>query len=77
MDKVLVRISDYEILSKIFENKDIVSIDEITNKLEDYYNSTEYLTNKIAEEEQNREENFKRIPVNEQYEIYDRDFMEV
>lgn len=75
MNEVFVKVGNYEILSKIFDNKDFVSINEITSKLEEYYNTQDYFSNKIIELEEDVKENYKRIPVNEQYEVYDKDFI--
>lgn len=64
---------DYNLQS--FKEKDVYSWDEILNIIQDLESAKFRLEEELEDLKQDMEENYKRIPVNEQYEIYDHDFV--
>ena len=55
--------------------KDLISIDDLLTLTEDVIYDLENLKDEHRELQQDLEENYRPIPVNEQYEVYDRDFI--
>lgn len=53
----------------------ITCYDELQQSIEDLKSENYKLNEKLESLQQDVEENYKRIPVNEQYEIYDHDFI--
>lgn len=53
----------------------ITYYDELQQNIENLENENYKLNEKLELLQQDVEENYKRIPVNEQYEIYDHDFI--
>lgn len=69
-----INMKNYNLTS--FREKDLYTWDEIISKIEDL-EAELYMKNEELENiKQDLEDNFKRISVNEQYEIYDDDFIE-
>ena len=64
---------DYNL--KSFKEKDVYSGDEILDTIQDLESEKFRLEEELEDLKQNVEENYKRIPANEQYEIYDHDFV--
>ena len=64
---------DYNLQS--FKEKDVYSWDEILDIIQDLESEKFRLEEELEDLKQDMEENYKRIPVNEQYEIYDHDFV--
>ena len=58
-----------------FKQKDIYTWDEIISTIEDLESQIMKLKEILENIEQDVNENYRRIPVNEQYEVYDRDFI--
>ncbi len=58
-----------------FKEKDIYTFDEIINIIESLESQIYKLQETIENMEQDVNENYRRIPVNEQYEVYDKDFI--
>ena len=53
----------------------ITCYDELQQSVENLKSENYKLNEKLESLQQDVEENYKRIPVNEQYEIYDHDFI--
>lgn len=64
-----------EWVKKYFKNQDLVSINDLISVIEDLEYEIEDLKEEIEDMKQDIEDNYKRIPVNEQYEVYDNDFI--
>lgn len=64
---------DYDL--KSFKEKDVYTWDEILDIIQDLESEKFRLEEELEDLKQDMEENYKRIPVNEQYEIYDHDFV--
>jgi DNA-binding transcriptional regulator GbsR (MarR family) len=62
-------------IKQYFENKDIISIDDMLTVIEDLDSEVERLKEKIEDMEQNIEDNYKPIPYSEQVGISDKDFI--
>lgn len=60
---------------KSFKEKDVYSWDEILDIIQDLESEKFRLEEELEDLKQNIEENYKKISVNEQYEIYDHDFI--
>ena len=56
-------------------NKDVVTLEEVLRKLEDLDDEIEYLKEAYVRLEEDVNENYRAIPVSEQYGISDRDFI--
>lgn len=56
-------------------HKDLISLEELMIDYEDMIDEIDDLKEKIKDLKQDIEDNYRPIPVNEQYEIYDRDFI--
>lgn len=73
MDDVLVRVTGYE---KYFvDKKDLYTIVEILNRLEDVYLDNEVLEEELQDLKRDIEDNYKAVPVSEQVGIDYRDFI--
>lgn len=64
---------DYNL--KSFKEKDIYTWEEILDIIQDLESKKFRLEEELEDLKQDMEENYKRIPANEQYEIYDHDFV--
>lgn len=60
---------------KSFKEKDIYTWDEILDIIQDLESEKFRLEEELEDLKQDVEENYKRIPVEEQCEIYDNDFI--
>ena len=60
---------------KSFKEKDVYTWNEILDIIQDLESEKFRLEEELEDLKQNMEENYKRIPVNEQYEIYAHDFV--
>lgn len=60
---------------KSFKEKDVYSWDEILDIIQDLESEKFRLEEELEDLKQDMEENYKRIPVNEQYEVFDDDFI--
>ena len=60
---------------KSFKEKDVYSWDEILDIIQDLESEKFRLEEELEDLKQDIEENYKRIPVNEQYEVFDDDFI--
>lgn len=73
MESILVKITGYE---KYFgEGKDVYSLEEILNQLEELYFDKERLEEELRDLQQEMEDNYRPIPMSEQAGISDRDFI--
>lgn len=60
---------------KSFKEKDVYSWDEILDIIQDLESEKLRLEEELEDLKQDMEENYKRIPANEQYEVFDDDFI--
>ena len=60
---------------KSFKEKDVYSWDEILDIIQDLESEKFRLEEELEDLKQDMEENYKKIPANEQYEIFDDDFI--
>jgi hypothetical protein len=60
---------------KSFKEKDVYSWDEILNIIQDLESEKFRLEEELEDLKQDMEENYKKIPANEQYEVFDDDFI--
>ena len=80
MNEVYINIKEFnedwigKYLAKKF-NKDLISVDNLLGLIEELADDVEYLEDKIRDMEKDIEENYRAIPVHEQYEVYDSDFI--
>lgn len=69
MEKILVDIrEESKQIKRIFENKDLISIEDLLSKIEELDDDKGYLEDKIKDMEQDIEDNYKPISKSEQYE---------
>lgn len=73
MKDIYVNIKGYSFKKKF--SKDLVSLDDILNVLEDLFFDCERLEEKIEDLETDIEDNYKRVSISSQVGIYDRDFI--
>ena len=64
---------DYNL--KSFKEKDVYNWEEILDIIQNLESEKFRLEEELEDLKQDMEENYKRIPANEQYEIYDHDFV--
>ena len=64
---------DYNLQS--FKEKDVYSWDEILDIIQDLESEKFRLEEELEDLKQDMEENYKKIPANEQYEVFDDDFI--
>lgn len=64
---------DYNLQS--FKEKDIYTFEEIISIIEDLESAKFRLEEELEDLKQDMEENYKKIPANEQYEVFDDDFI--
>ena len=60
---------------KSFKEKDVYTWDEILDIIQDLESEKFRLEEELEDLKQDMEENYKKIPANEQYEVYDDDFI--
>lgn len=69
MEKILVDIREAsKQIKRIFENKDLISIEDLLSKIEELDDDKGYLEDKIKDMEQDIEDNYKPISKSEQFE---------
>lgn len=69
MEKILVDIrEESKQIKRIFENKDLISIEDLLSKIEELDDDKGYLEDKIKDMEQDIEDNYKPISKSEQFE---------
>lgn len=64
---------DYNL--KSFKEKDVYSWDEILDIIQDLESEKFRLEEELEDLKQDMEENYKKIPANDQYEVFDDDFI--
>ena len=81
MNEIYINIKDFgdnswlgKYLFKKF-NKDLISVDNLLDLIEDLKCDVEYLEDKVREMEQDIEENYRPIPYAEQVCVSNRDFI--
>lgn len=62
-------------IREIFNNKDLVTIEEMLTKIEDLNEELEDTQEKFEDFKRDVEDNFKRVELSEQLDISDRDFI--
>lgn len=60
---------------KSFKEKDVYTWNEILDIIQDLESEKFRLEEELEDLKQDMEENYKRIPANEQYEVFDDDFI--
>lgn len=60
---------------KSFKEKDVYTWDEILDIIQDLESEKFRLEEELEDLKQDMEENYKKIPANEQYEVFDDDFI--
>ena len=60
---------------KSFKEKDVYSWDKILDIIQDLESEKFRLEEELEDLKQDMEENYKKIPANEQYEVFDDDFI--
>ena len=73
MKDIYVNIKGYSFEKKF--NKDLVSLDDILNVLEDLFFDCERLEEEIEDIKDDINDNFQRVSISSQVGIYDRDFI--
>lgn len=73
MKDVYVNIKGYSFEKKF--SKDLVSLDDILNVLEDLFFDCESLEEKIEDMENDINDNFQRVSISSQVEFYDREII--
>lgn len=69
MENILVDIREKsKQIKRIFENKDLISIEDLLSKIEELDDDKGYLEDKIKDMEQDIEDNYKPISKSEQFE---------
>ena len=64
---------DYNL--KSFKEKDVYNWEEILDIIQDLESEKFRLEEELEDLKQDMEENYKKIPANEQYEVFDDDFI--
>ena len=76
MDKVYVDLrNENKWIREIFDNKDLVTIEEMLIKIVDLNEELEYTQEKFEDFKRDVEDNYRRLEVSEQLDISDRDFI--
>lgn len=76
MDNVYVDLrNENKWIREIFDNKDLVTIEEMLTKIEDLNEELEYTQEKFEDFKRDVEDNYRRLEVSEQLDISDRDFL--
>lgn len=81
MDNVYIKKEDlyqykgtYEVFNRLFQNKNLISIDDLISCIEDLDSEVEDWKMKYQELQNDLEDNYRPISQAEQYEVSDRDF---
>lgn len=81
MDNIYIKKEDlyqykgtYEVFNRLFENKDLISIDDLISCIEDLDSEVEDWKMKYEELQNDLEDNYRPISQAEQYEVSDRNF---
>ena len=80
MDRIYINIKDFNecYIKKYLEEKfkkDLISLDELIDLVEDVIYDFEYLQDEYRDLKQDLEENYRPIPYAEQVGVYDSDFI--
>ena len=76
MDNVYVDLrNENKWIREIFDNKDLVTIEEMLIKIVDLNEKLEYTQEKFEDFKRDVEDNYRRLEVSEQLDISDRDFI--
>ena len=76
MDNVYVDLrNENKWIRELFLNKDFVSVEDLLDKCEDLKDELDHVIEEFEDFKRNVEDNYKPIPVSEQLDISDRDFI--
>lgn len=76
MDNVYVNLrNENKWIKEIFNNKDFVSVEDLLGKCEDLKDELDHVIEEFEDFKRDVEDNYKPIPVSEQLDISDRDFI--
>lgn len=76
MDNVYVDLrNENKWIRELFLNKDFVSVEDLLDKCEDLKDELEHTIEEFEDFKRDVEDNYKPIPVSEQLDISDRDFI--
>ena len=75
MENIFIKTDESLILNQLYKDKDKVPLSEILDLLEDLQTENEKLKEQLEDLNNDLEENYKPIPLSEQYGISDRDFI--
>lgn len=62
-------------IRELFSNKDFISVEDLLTKCEDLKDELDHVTEEYEDFKRDVEDNYKRISVEEQLDISDRDFI--
>ena len=62
-------------IRELFSNKDFISVEDLLTKCEDLKDELDHVTEEYEDFKRDVEDNYKRISVEEQLYIIDRDFI--
>lgn len=76
MDNVYVDLRNEDRwIKELFRNKDFVSVEDLLGKCEDLKDELDHVIEELEDFKKDVEDNYKPIPVSEQLDISDRDFI--
>lgn len=76
MDNIYVDLrNENKWIREIFRNKDLVTIEEMLEKIEDLSDELEHTIEEFEDFKRDVEDNYRPVSVTEQLDISDRDFM--
>ena len=75
MENILIKTNESLVLTELYKDKETVSLDEILNLLEYLQMDNIHLREELDDVKRDLEENYKPIPLEEQYGISVRDFI--
>lgn len=75
MENVLVNLEGYDWLKNLFDGKDLVSIEEMIELIDELQYDKDYIAEEFEDYKNYVAENYKPIPYSEQVGISDKDFI--
>ena len=75
MDLVYIKVEDLnKWVAKYFKNKDLITVDDLIATIEDLDSEVDDLKEKLEQSENDKLENYRPIPVSEQYDMGECNF---
>lgn len=75
MNDVYIRAEDVNRwISKYFKNQDLISVSDLIDCIEDLDSEVEHLKEQLEDERQDKQDNYRPIPIAEQVGISNKDF---